>query len=364
MWKYRSLLPEIDPDETVSLGEGSTPLIESPALAKKIGLKNLYLKLENLNPSGSYKDRFASVLVSLMRKRNQRICIATSSGNTGAALSAYCAAAGLKCLVVVVDGAPVQKIRQMQLYGATVCTVRGFGKDPYISAAVFDLLKKFSADREMPLPISAYHFAPEGMEGVQTLGYELMDIPGFIPDHIFCPAGGGGLTLSVARGIMVWANRNGIAQMPRVHCVQPLGNDTIASALSSGKEHANAVTASTTSISGLQVPNVLDGNEVISNCRLTGGTGFIVTDSDVYDYHKMLATIAGVFSEPAGAVALAAVSHALKKGIVREDEKVVCLVTGSGFKDMSSVDKYFNLPAADSLDLHSLKTLIETNWKN
>ena len=124
--------------------------------------------------------------------------------------------------------------------------------------------------------------------------------------------------------------------MPSVHCVQPEGNDTIAGPLRSGMPSATAVARSTTSISGLQVPNVIDGNQVITACRLTGGTGFTVPDELIYLCQKQMATKEGIFCEPAGATALAGVVKALENGEVNADDHVVCLVTGHGFKDPSA----------------------------
>src|SRR5690606_34975203 len=100
------------------LGEGNTPLVKSRQLGPALGLPNLYFKLEMLNPSGSYKDRFAASAVSELLDKDLKFCLATSSGNTGAALAAYCAAADIKCFLAIVDGAPSGKLQQMQVYGA------------------------------------------------------------------------------------------------------------------------------------------------------------------------------------------------------------------------------------------------------
>ena len=146
---------------------------------------------------------------------------------------------------------------------------------------------------------------------------------------------------------------------PSVHCVQPEGNDTIASALRSGLEDGTAIPRSTTSVSGLQVPNLLDADEVVRQCRLLGGNGHVVTDTEVFDMQKRLAQQEGIFSEPAGAVALAGLARAADSGEVGRDEKIVCLVTGSGFKDMSSVERHFGLPEMPVLDMADLEGYID-----
>lgn len=337
----------------VLLGEGHTPLIRSRVIGRQLGIPDLYFKLENLNPTGSYKDRFAAVLTGEMNAARQKVCIATSSGNTGAALSAYCAAAGIKCLLVVVDGAPLPKIRQMQLYGAEIFMVKGFGKNPAITTGIFNTLEQICSAQQLPLPVSAYRYCPSGMEGVQTMAYEILEATEHAVHQVFVPAGGGGLTLAMAKGM----DQYGAAV--KVNCVQPEGNDTIASALRSGGVEARAVTSSTTRVSGLQVASVIDGHGVIAACRKYNGNGYTVTDANVFRWQQALAQTEGIFSEPAGAVALAGLEDAVKRKEVHPHETVVCLVTGSGFKDMASVDAHFNLPAITQLENFQLETTIQ-----
>lgn len=148
---------------------------------------------------------------------------------------------------------------------------------------------------------------------------------------------------------------------PRVHCVQPEGNDTIASALRSGLDTGTAIPSSTTSVSGLQVPNLLDADEVVRQCRILGGNGHVVSDAEVFDMQKRLAQQEGIFSEPAGAVALAGLARAAASGEVGRDEKIVCLVTGSGFKDMSSVERYFELPQMPVVETEDMQDIIGSN---
>ncbi len=336
IWKYKPIADLVSADDRIFLGEGNTPLVASRFIGRELGIEKLFFKLENLNPTGSYKDRFAAVLVSGMQRDRQRACLATSSGNTGAALAAYSAAAGIRCQIVVVDGAPLPKLRQMQLYGAEIVMVRGFGKDPVVTQQVFNQLEEICNHLQIPLPISAYKYCERGMQGVETIAAEIV---GALSDvgHIFVPAGGGGLTLAITRGVLQEGRD------VRVHCVQPSGNNTIAGPLREGADKARSVLSST-AISGLQVANVIDGDHVIENCRRLGGNGYTVEDTSVYKWHKRMAQQEGIFCEPAGAVALAGLEDAIRKGEVRKDEPVVCLVTGSGFKDMPSVDRNFELP--------------------
>ncbi|WP_343702044.1 PLP-dependent lyase/thiolase [Chitinophaga sp.] len=346
-------MPAVAEQHRVLLGEGHTPLVRSVAIGPRLGIPHLYFKLENLNPTGSYKDRFAAVLVSELKAAGQKVCIATSSGNTGAALAAYCAAAGIRCFLVVVDGAPAPKIKQMQLYGAEICMVKGFGKDPAVTTGVFNMLEHLCRAQRLPLPISAYRYCPSGMQGVQTIAYELLEAMERNVQHIFVPAGGGGLTLAVAKGLAQYG------AAVRVNCVQPEGNDTIATPLRNGAGAARAAASSATGISGLQVPSVIDGNEVILSCRASNGNGYTVNDRRVFAWQQALAQTEGIFAEPAGAVALAGLEDAVQRNEVGPHEKVVCLVTGSGFKDMLSVDTYFDLPPVTPVESAQLESRIQ-----
>lgn len=343
IWHYNDYLPAVDDGFKIIIGEGQTPLVRSRYIGPSLGLSNLFFKLENLNPTGSYKDRFAAAFISSLLQKQLPYCIATSSGNTGAALAAYCAAAQIDCYVVVVDGAPLAKLRQMQFYGGNTIMVEGFGIDTAITNKVFTQLEQLTLAKNISLPISAYRYCPEGMLGVQTIAYEVLDELEGQVHHIFSPAGGGGLTLAIAKGIMIYKPEVNC----KVHCVQPEGNNTIASALATGLDQATEIPRSTTLVSGLQVPGILDGTNTLHYCRQTGGTGFVVDDEAIFQTQKMLAQKEGIFCEPAGAVSVSGLISAVKKGRVNKDENTVCLITGSGFKDMVSAERQFQLPAIE-----------------
>ena len=342
-------MPAVSKDHWILLGEGQTSLTRSKSIGKELGIPGLYFKLENLNPTGSYKDRFAAMFVSLLKSRSVTVCLATSSGNTGSALAAYCAAANIRCVLAIVDGAPVPKMKQMQLYGASTYMIKDFGKNVDVTKEVFDFLQSTADNLKIPLPISAYHYCNEGMQGVQTISYELIEEMDDGVDHIFAPAGGGGLTLAIAKGAKTYPGQKG-STVPKVNCVQPEGNDTIASALRKKLPKATPIPHSTTTISGLQVPNILDGHDVIKECLETGGNGYVVNDETVFEFQRKLALQEGIFCEPAGAVALAGVAEAVKRKEVNRDENVVCIITGSGFKDMGNVDKNYRLGEPERLE--------------
>jgi threonine synthase len=338
IWQWAEWLDPIPVDARVTLGEGNTPLVRSRRIGPEAGLKNLYFKLEYVSPTGSYKDRFAASAVSHMVADGRTRCVATSSGNTGSSLAAYCAAAGIECLIAIVEGAPEGKLRQMLAYGATLYQIEGFGIDPTITANAMKVVRQLGSRPGSQPQVSSYLFSPKGMSGVQTLSYELNEQLGPTIDHVFCPAGGGGMALAVARGFAELGRHNASCLSPRVEVVQPVGNDTIATALRNGADAAREVRC-TTKISGLQVPNVLDGTLALQACRASGGSGHTVSDEAIWQTQVRLARDEGVFSEPAAATALAGAIQAARERRIAPEATVVCFITGSGFKDPASVER-------------------------
>ena len=175
IWRWADWLDPVPESARVTLGEGNTPLVRSRRIGPAAGLNHLYLKLDFATPTGSYKDRFAAAAVSHMVAAGQSRCVATSSGNTGSALAAYCAAAGIECRVAIVEAAPEGKLQQMLAYGAKLYRVRGFGTDPAVSAAVMETVRRLGSRPGAAVQISAYAYSPPGMSGVKTLSYEVAE---------------------------------------------------------------------------------------------------------------------------------------------------------------------------------------------
>jgi threonine synthase len=356
VWRFADFLPSIEPQFRLTLGEGNTPLISSRSIGPSAGLDHLLLKVESSNPTGSYKDRFAAMAISAMLAADKRKCIATSSGNSGAALAAYCAAAGVDCEVAIVETAPLGKLQQMLAYGARLRRVRGFGVDAAITQATCERLENIGNTADASLQITAYRYSPIGMRGVESISFELAECAtqrGAPINHVFVPAGGGGLALAVARGFQRMVKLGALQRSPAVHVVQPEGNDTIASSLRLGRS-ATARASSTTTITGLQVPSILDGNEVIAECGATDGSGYVVSDEIVWETQQALAAREGIYCEPAGAVALCGALQAIERGEVNPRDTIACLVTGHAFKDPTAVERMVSgctCPMIDCKDL-------------
>ena len=337
VWRFAADFASVPPESRVLLGEGDTPVVRSKRLGEAFGLSNLFFKLESCNPTGSYKDRFAFCAIAHMVASGQTRCIATTSGNTGAALAAYCAAARIECNIAVVEGAPIGKLQQMLAYGANIIRVKRFGTDAQVTNDVYATLQRLGERDDSALQISAFTYSPLGMRGVRTIAFELAEQFDSPIDHVFTPAGGGGMTWGVADAFLDWREQQRTDYLPCVECVQPEGNNTIAGPLRDGDERGQDVVC-TTKISGLQVASVYDGHETIRACRATGGTGHLVSDEFIWEVQSRLAREEGVFCEPAGAAAIAGALQAGRDGLLKGDATVVALVTGSGFKDPSSIE--------------------------
>lgn len=306
----------------LTLGEGNTPLVASARIAPALSFK-----LEYTNPTGSYKDRFIETELSSYATAPPFV-LATSSGNTGASLAAYAARAGFRCLICAHPEAPVGKVTQMRAHGATVVRIPGFSVDADITAAVFAELDRWRRAHGVPLVVSAYRYCPVGMAGVESIADELA---ASAPKHVFVPVGGGGLYVAVVRGFA----RLGLTV--KVHAVQPAGCATVVDAWRKRAAQAEAIT-STTRISGLSVPSDIDATLALEHLYANGGLGIAVSDDTVWAAQRRLLTEEGIFTEPAGAAALAGWLQATENGQIPPDESAVCLVTGHGAKDTDSLE--------------------------
>lgn len=305
-----------------TLGEGSTPLVSS------VMARGLSFKLESCNPSGSYKDRFVAAEVSRLLEIGAKSCVATSAGNTGASLAAYCARYGIRAVVLVNQDVPASKLAQMQAHGAQVVRIPEFAVNSAVTENVFATLMHFSSVTNVPLVISAFRYCPEGMRGVGAIAWELQP---HAPDHIFVPIGGGGLYSAIVEGLASMGGR-----MPRVHAVQLEGCLTVVASYLRRDQEIRPV-VSTTRISSVSVPTDIDASMALALLEACDGTGISVTDDEVWAAQRLLLEREGIYAEPAGAVAFAGWQRALREGVVRDGDTSVCLVTGHGFKDIGSI---------------------------
>lgn len=312
------MTPVIDP--RVSMGEGNTPMVALPQLAAQFGLRALWAKAEYVNPTGSYKDRIAAATLSLALREGRRGWIATSSGNGGAAMSAYGVRAGLPGVLLVLADAPAEKLASIAPYGVLVLSMERLGPD------VMARLGEIADDTGMLLAITAHAHNPEGMRGADGIGTEIAHHGE--ATHVYVPTGGGGLLVATARGL-----RNA-GHDAKVVAAQPAGCAPIARALA-GEIPGPCIREWATAVSGLQLPEPPDGDQAVAAVRRSGGWGTPVRDEDAWAAQDLLARTEGIFVEPASAVALAAVRQDVEAGRLGPDDAPCVVLTGHGLKDLA-----------------------------
>ncbi len=339
IWRYASQLPLTDAKHIVSLGEGDTPLLKSAQLGSDIGLPRLYFKNEGLNPTGSYKDRIASVGITYLRQLGRGAWAATSSGNAGASLAAYGARAAVDGYLFTLERAPRAKIAQILAYGPRVMSVKRLGYDPVAEQATWANIAALCAANEWLMLITARSNSPHAMEGAKTIAYEVsQQMQGEAPDVVYVPVGGGGLLSSIWKGFKEWRRAGKIARLPRMVAVQPMGCDPITQAWGASRP-VEPLEDCSSAVSGIILTSPPDGDLVLGDLRESEGWALSIADEVTYAAQAELASCEGLFVEPAAAVVWAAVKADLLSGRLKGDETVVGILTGIGFKDGAALQK-------------------------
>jgi threonine synthase len=325
--RYRSLLPVSN--AIPFLGEGDTPLIRSRHIGPALGLDQLYFKYEGRNPTGAFKDRAGALAAALAIAAGAGGILSASSGNSAAALAAYCAAAGLQCFILLEPGNPPGKLRQAVAAGATVIPVQGLFEHGHETLG--DLLNEV-AQRLNCYP--AFIYAPVNpylLEGIKTISYEIAArLPG-APGALVCPVGGGDMFTAQWRGYLELQRAGVIEALPRMIAVQSVNAPPLLEAFRTRALRVASVAAPNSRLSGINVP--FTGNHALAAVRGSGGTVAGIEDSEALAMQARLAREEGIWAEPASAAPVAALPGLLERGEIRGDERVVCLLSGAGFKD-------------------------------
>lgn len=333
MWRYIELLPVPDERYVVSLNEGGTPLIKANRLGEALGLRNLYLKDETRNPTGSFKDRAMSVSVSMAKFFGYKRAVIASSGNAAASLAAYGARAGIEVYALVPHFAAAGKVAQLVLYGAKVIKIRWVeAEDPTVK------MMRALYERYGFYPSPSFGvFNPYQVEGPKTISMEIVEQLRFgVPTQVFVPTGAGSLLTGVYKGFRDFNAIGFINGFPRLVAVQPEGNYPLVRAWI---ERADPFgirpweKAPETIATGLEDTYPWDGDMALRALYETKGYGVVVSDPEIVNAMKLLAKYEGILAEPSGAAGLAGLIKAKDEGEVDRDEDVVVLVTGHGLKD-------------------------------
>ena len=320
MWQFRDFLPVSDSEEPVTLGEGQTPLCEHHAK----NLPKTLFKVEYMNPTSSFKDRSASLMLTKARAAKAKSVVVDSSGNAAASVSAYAARAGIECDVFVPSETSPGKVKQILSYGANFSKVEGTRQD-VLSAAV-------SFAKESGGYYCGFQLNPFATEAYKTVAYEIALQSGdALPQYVISPMGTGGLLIGCSKGFEELLKLKWIADRPRIVGVQPDGCAPIVSAISTG-EKVIPVGHPETIAEGLKIGNPYKGGLAVRKIRESGGFALSVSDEEIVEAADYLAKRCGFFVEPSGAVSAAGLFKLVREGRVSRRSRVVCLLTGSGLK--------------------------------
>jgi threonine synthase len=337
----------------ITLGEGGTPLIALPRLAAGLGVRSLYGKMELVNPTGSYKDRIAARSMEVAIERGQRGWIATSSGNAGTSFAAYARRAGLPGVLCVTESITREKLLPALALGAHVVRIVGLGHGGTRATerGLFDAVREAAERHDLYLGVTAHRFNDAGMRAVDAIAAEIL-ADGVTPDAVYVPTGGGGLVTAVARGF----RQAGAATA--VIAAQPAGCGPIARCLT-GEIAEPVIDRNRSEISALQLPGPPDGEVAIEAVRATGGWGVVASDEEILESQRLLASAEGVFVEPAAGCALAGLRDDLENDRVGADAVVALVLSGSGLKDLATLEEALAPPAL--ADLGELPGMID-DW--
>src|SRR5262245_60556932 len=338
IWRYAAHLPLRDVELAVSLGEGGTPLLRAARIVDAPGSPELQFKVEGTNPTGSYKDRIAAVGISRLRELGKRAWAATSSGNAGAAIAAYGVRAGLDGYLFTLEQAARAKIAQILAYGPRVFAVERLGYDPDVEQATWRNIRALCEANGWGMLVTARRFSPHAMEGVKTIAYEVCEQLSGPPDTVYVPVGGGGLLSATWKGFVEWRDAGYVDGLPRMVAVQASGCDAVTQAWRANRD-VEPIQGCTSAISGIQLTAPPDGDRVRRALPESGGWALSVTDEQTYQAQTDLAGREGIFVEPAAAITLAGLRADLASGRLRTDARVVCLLTGIGFKDANALQQ-------------------------
>jgi threonine synthase len=355
MWNRSRWLPLARPEAMVSLGEGDTPLVAvGGSSAREAGVASIEMKCEHLNPTGSFKDRIASVAVSLAVERGVPGLVGTSSGNGGAAAAAYCARAGLSLMLFALSDVVPQKLLQIRAFGARVRLVDGLGHDARSTELAATAISGHAVAAGLFPFLTGGRYSPEAMEGAKTIAHEIMAQR---PEAtlVYAPVGGGGLVAALGRGFAEIARAG--RQVPRLVAVQPEGCATLAPALRG--DTAGLTAECTTSVSGLQVAQLFDAFGAVDAVRSGNGHVVEVTDAEIYAAQEILARESGLLVEPAGATAYAGVLFDARRGVLDEADRVIVIGTGAGSKDAAALERIAGVAAVQRISADQIREVLD-----
>jgi threonine synthase len=332
MWRYAEMLPILDKQNIVSLGEGMTPILSLSNLSRQYDFNNLLVKDESFNPTGSFKARGLSMAVSKAKELNIDKCIMPTAGNAGGALAAYCAKAGIQCTVVMPRHTPSVFKKECQLYGAEVILVDGLIND---CAKKVDELKV----KEQYFDMSTLK-EPYRLEGKKTMGYEIAEQLNWeLPDYVIYPAGGGTGLIGIWKAFKEMLNLGWITgPLPKMIAIQSLNCNPIMLCLQDPDNWKKTFSPLPTLANGLAVPYPFGMTMMLQVLKESGGTVFAVSEEDIIEGVLEMAKEEGILAAPEGAAVWKALVHLRQLHVIPSESKILMINTGSGYKYLENLN--------------------------
>jgi len=346
---FIDLLPFEDLKSLPFLRVGNTPMYSISNLDGERLPFNLFLKDDSQNPTFSFKDRASAVVSAYAKEKGYETIVTASTGNAGSSLAGLCAAQGQKAIIMVPEAAPIAKLTQIIMYGATIIPVKGTYDD------AFDLSIK--ATEEFGWYNRNTAFNPFTIEGKKTVSFELFEQLRFkIPDRIFVPVGDGVIISGVYKGFEDLLELGIIEKMPEIVMVQSENSDNIVRNMESDEFVSKPSTTIADSIS-VDIPR--NFNMTKKYIKKYNGAHLTVSDNDILEASRSLSNITGIFSEPAAATAFAGLLAYRKLNKINDNSRNVVLLTGSGLKDLKSINKLLIIPVSIRPEIGELKKMLK-----
>jgi threonine synthase len=330
LWRYTEVLPVEREENVVSLGEGWTPLLRAARLGEQLGLRELFIKDESLNPTQSFKARGMTAAVSMAKELGARKLAVPSAGNAAGALAAYAARAGLEAHIFMPRDTPRANVVECEQTGAHVTLMDGL-----ITDCGAEVGRRKEAEGWFDVSTLK---EPYRVEGKKTMGYELAEQFNWeLPDVVLYPTGGGTGLIGMWKAFDEMEEIGWIdSKRPRMVTVQAAGCAPIVRAFEEGKRFADEFPNAQTTASGLRVPRAIGDFLILDALRASGGTAIAVTDEELIAAAREIGAAEGLFVAPEGAACLPALRKLIDAGEVKRDERVVIFNTGAGVKYLES----------------------------
>jgi threonine synthase len=352
IWRYRHLLP-VTSENPIDMGTGMTPLLETHRLARRLGLKKLYIKNDAVNmPTLSFKDRVVSVALTRARELGFTTVSCASTGNLANSTAAIAAYAGLDCCVFIPSDLEAGKVLGTLIYGPTVMAVHGN----------YDQVNRLCSEvaNTYGWGFVNINLRPYYSEGSKTLGYEVAEQLGWqLPDHIVAPLASGSLFTKIYKGFQEFT-KLGLVEEKHVRFsgAQADGCSPIAQAFRDSRDFVTPVKPNTIAKS-IAIGNPADGIYALEIAKKTNGNIESVTDAEIVEGMKLLAETEGIFTETAGGTTIAVLKKLVEAGKIDPEETTVAYITGNGLKTQEAVQGYIGEPFTIEAKLDSFERALE-----